>query len=67
MSQNFNCPDCGSSQFVTEPNQYDILEFSSNGFEVVDYKTIDDYKVFCRECGVEVDLIKSTKKIVCKG
>ena len=27
------CPSCGSEEFVTEPNRYDILTFD-DGFEV---------------------------------
>lgn len=66
MSQKYKCPNCGSSEFITEPNQYDVLEFSRNGFETIATETIDDYKVFCRECGMEVDILKTTKKIVLK-
>lgn len=66
MSQKYNCPNCGASEFITEPNQYDILEFSKNCFETISTETIDDYKIFCRECGEEVDILKSIKKIVLK-
>jgi len=67
MSQKYKCPNCGSNEFITEPNQYDILEFSKDGFETISTESIDDYKIFCRECGKEVDLLKTTKKIVLKN
>ena len=60
------CPDCGSNEFITEPNQYDILIFSNNGFENQATKQIEEYKVYCRECSKEVDLLKSINKIVLK-
>lgn len=66
MSQKYKCPNCGSSEFVTEPNQYDVLEFTKNGFETKTTEIIDDYKITCRECSEEVDILKSTKKIVLK-
>ena len=64
MSQKYKCPNCGSSEFITEPNQYDVLEFSKYGFETISTETIDEYKIFCRECGKEVDVEKSDKKVV---
>jgi ribosomal protein S27AE len=66
MSRNSKCPNCGSSEFITEPNQYDILEFSKNGFETITTEVVDDSKIFCRECGKEVDILKSSKKIILK-
>ena len=66
MSQKCKCPNCGLIEFITEPNQYDVLEFSKNVFETITTETIDDYKIFCRECGKEVDILKSTKTIVLK-
>ncbi|HOF16329.1 MAG TPA: hypothetical protein PLF32_04645 [Bacteroidales bacterium] len=52
-------PNCGSSEFITEPNQYDVLEFSKYGFETISTETIDEYKIFCRECGKEITIEKS--------
>ncbi len=66
MNQKYRCPNCGANEFITEFNQYDVLEFSKNGFEVLATVTIDDYKIFCKECGEEVDILKSTKKVVLK-
>jgi DNA-directed RNA polymerase subunit RPC12/RpoP len=66
MSHKYSCPNCGAIEFVTEPNQYDILVFTQNGFETQIAAQIDDYKVFCRECSAEIDIVKSDKKIVVK-
>lgn len=66
MSQKYKCPNCGSSEFISEPNQYDVLKFSKDGFEIISTESIDDYKIFCRECGKEVDILKTSTKIVLK-
>ncbi len=52
------CQYCGSLEFITEPNQYDILTLEEGKFVVKSTEQIDDYKVFCRGCGKEVDLSK---------
>lgn len=49
------CPKCGEGEFITEPNQYDILTVSDGKLQVDHTETIDDFKIFCRECGVEVE------------
>ncbi|MCX6791139.1 MAG: hypothetical protein NTV62_03035 [Candidatus Gribaldobacteria bacterium] len=36
------CPKCGEGEFVSEPNQYNVLVF------------MNDFKIFCWEGGVEV-------------
>lgn len=66
MNLKYNCPNCGSNEFITEPNQYDILVFSKEGFETQSTEIIEEYKVFCRECSKEVDLLKSDKEVVLK-
>lgn len=66
MNLKYNCPNCNSNEFVTEPNQYNILVFTENGFEIQTTETVDEYKVLCRECSHEVDILKSMKKIVLK-
>ena len=55
------CQYCGSLEFMTEPNQYDVLTLEEGKFIVKSTEQIDDYKVFCRECGKEVDLLKINK------
>lgn len=58
----FQCPKCGSSEFVTTPNKYDCLKFVNNNFQIDKSEIIDsEYKIYCRECGVEIDEQKSIK------
>ncbi len=66
MKQNNLCPNCGSHEFITEPNQYDVLIFSKEGFETQETEQVYDYKIFCRECAKEVDVLNSINKIVLK-
>ena len=41
--EKYNCPECGSNEFVTTPNQYDVLTWGGNGFEVQTTEQTDDY------------------------
>ncbi len=66
MSKNFRCPNCGADEFITEPNQYDVMKFTKNGFENQSTESMDDYKIYCRECAEEVDVLKSLTKVVLK-
>ncbi|MEK7203289.1 MAG: hypothetical protein AAB653_03160 [Patescibacteria group bacterium] len=52
---NGRCSECGEGEFITQPNQYDVLTFSNGQFEVDHTESIDNFKIFCRECGVEVE------------
>ena len=52
---NGRCARCGAGEFITEPNQYDILTVSDRGFEIQNTELMNDFKIFCRECGVEVE------------
>ncbi len=48
------CSKCDSLEFISEPNQYDVLTFSKGKFEIVGTELINDFKVFCRGCSAEV-------------
>ncbi|OIO45910.1 hypothetical protein COX24_00115 [bacterium (Candidatus Gribaldobacteria) CG23_combo_of_CG06-09_8_20_14_all_37_87_8] len=48
------CSKCGAGEFITTPNQYDVLTFSKGKFEIVGTELINDFKVFCRGCSAEV-------------
>ena len=68
-AKNPKCPSCNSEEFITKPNRYDILKFGDNKFDVVKSEfTEDKYKIFCRECGDEVNKKSSVKnnKIILK-
>lgn len=61
------CPKCGAEEFITEPNQYDVLTFIDGRFDIRYSEGFDDYfRTFCRECDSEVDVIKSeeAKRII---
>jgi RNA polymerase subunit RPABC4/transcription elongation factor Spt4 len=32
--ENFVCPECESEEFITEPNQYDVLVFEEDDFVI---------------------------------
>ncbi len=50
------CPSCNSEDFVTKPNRYDLLEFVAGNFEVVKSEfTEEERRIFCRECGDEIN------------
>ena len=57
MSENkFKCPVCNSRYFLTRPNRYDILEFLDGKYKIVTSEfTNDEDRIFCRECGSEID------------
>ena len=57
MKQNIKPCKCGSVEFITEPNQYDVYQIIEDKLELVNTLTIDDdCKLFCRECGKELNL-----------
>ncbi|MCU0427832.1 MAG: hypothetical protein MUF71_19645 [Candidatus Kapabacteria bacterium] len=59
-AQSYNCPECGSEEFVTQPNRYDVLTFTAMGFHISDTCSTDDIEIiFCRECGNRVDIEQS--------
>ena len=62
-----NCPKCGSEDFITRPNRYDWLRFVNGQFQVEKSEfTNERVRVFCRECGTEIDEKSSleNKKVV---
>lgn len=59
------CPKCKSKEFVSNLNQYDILEFANGDFQILKSENIDKYEIFCRECGQKVE--NKSGKITAKG
>lgn len=56
------CNTCGSQEFITTPNRYDIYEVINNKLVLSESVFIEDeIRLFCRECGEDlqnaVDLI----------
>ncbi len=62
------CPNCGSEEFVTEPNQYDMLYFENGEFRISHTEFVDVYAIRCRGCGGDIDEEKSIerKRVVLK-
>lgn len=50
------CLNCGCEEFVSEPNQYDVMIFRDGEFKIIRSEYMDSEKIFCRECGKEVDV-----------
>ena len=48
------CPNCGCEEFVSEPNQYDVMIFRDGEFRILRSESFDGEKIFCRKCGKEV-------------
>ncbi|MDR1791958.1 MAG: hypothetical protein LBR36_00725 [Bacteroidales bacterium] len=47
---------CGSTEFITEPNQYDVYEIIDGKLEMTHSEDIDDeFKLYCRECSEELE------------
>jgi hypothetical protein len=57
MEQNIKPCKCGSLEFITKPNQYDVYQIIDNKLELIDTLfTDEEIKLFCRECSEEIDL-----------
>lgn len=49
------CPKCGSLEFITDLNQYDVLRFRNGHFEIERSELCDDFKLFCRDCDTQIN------------
>lgn len=61
------CPFCGSKEFITSPNRYDIMIFTNGDFDWQESEFTNEVGyIYCRECGAEVDEEKTRaqKKLV---
>lgn len=67
MNPHHCCPKCGANEFITEPNQYEVLTFTDEGFQVLRNEYIYDYKIFCRECSAEVGEVQQSAQVVLKN
>lgn len=51
------CKSCGSTEFITQPNKYDIYNVIDNELQYVKTEDIDEPDVFyCRDCGEILDV-----------
>lgn len=61
-TDNEKCPNCGSEEFVSSLNSYDILIFDNSEFQVIKSELANiDNEIYCRECGEQVDIDLSEK------
>ncbi|MDR2651053.1 MAG: hypothetical protein LBC68_01885 [Prevotellaceae bacterium] len=45
---------CGSIEFISKPNRYDIYEIIDKKLTLIhSEETEDEFKLYCRECGRE--------------
>lgn len=52
MEQLMNPCKCGSNEFVTKPNSYDVYRIADGRLEFQRSELVEDELVlFCRECG----------------
>jgi hypothetical protein len=55
MELNIKPCKCGSVEFITKPNQYDVYQIIDKKLELTDtLSTEEELKLFCRECSKEV-------------
>jgi len=53
---------CGSTEFITNPNSYEIYNIVDSELEFVKSEIIDDeLKFYCRDCGEELNTEHSRK------
>lgn len=52
MKKHINQCACGSDEFVSKPNRYDIYQIIDGKLELIESAfTQDGIKLFCRDCG----------------
>ncbi|RKY07036.1 MAG: hypothetical protein DRP65_10945 [Planctomycetota bacterium] len=50
------CKNCGSEEFITRPNQYDIYKFVDGKLVFQNSEvTNNEVELFCRECSERID------------
>ncbi len=55
MEKHTNPCKCGSTEFVSKPNRYDIYQIVDGKLKLINSPfTEDEIKLFCRECGEEL-------------
>ena len=50
----FKC-ECGSDEFISEPNGYDVVTFEDGEVKIRRREIIDTSTYYCRECGKEYE------------
>ena len=56
MTENLKCSECGSKEFVSEPDSYSVYQSEGDKLRFVSAELInDDTKIHCRDCGAKLD------------
>lgn len=54
--KNLNCKQCGSNEFVTKPNRYEIYQNIDGKLVLMESPFVnDEIKLFCRACSAELE------------
>jgi hypothetical protein len=57
MERNINPCECGSLEFITKPNQYDVYEIIDKKLEFVKSILVEEEeKLYCRDCSKKLVL-----------
>ena len=49
--KDYKCPHCGSEEFITQPNRYDVYVAKEGKIRFSHSEIIDDaIELYCREC-----------------
>jgi len=60
MNSIFTYCECGSREFITKPNHYDIYEIIDGRLAFQRSEPVDDeFVLYCRECGAEYTELSS--------
>lgn len=69
MSKEHKSCSCGSKEFITQPNQYDLYKLVDNKIKFQKSLSTDDKLIlYCRECGkiykedIELEIIGNDDK-----
>lgn len=50
------CDKCGSDEFISNLNKYDILAYYNGKFHIISSEFAEiDCQIFCRDCGEAVN------------
>ncbi len=57
MKDNVKCLECGTKEFITQPNSYSVYEAYGNKLRFVSTElTGDKDTLYCRDCSAELDI-----------
>jgi len=59
----YKCKECGSTEFISQPNRYDIYEVRNKKIVYVDSEQVDDkLTLYCRNCSEELEFDENDVK-----